>query len=281
MHTELCLRFTLSDSLPLAVIGNNVSFETSSSSATSAQSLPPPASSTPPLGILPSLVQHLMTTRPRSRANVTLACAICLLPLSLLPHPPTAAALDAACASHVASAAAALVAGFTRAEENACSSLCALALGSTLGNRDAMRAQAAAAAGMKMKVRLLRGDLEGVVLAVANASASNAHHVKTCGELAAAAAAAAAAAVGGAVGSTAVRLDCMMAPLLIYAPIRSFPPCLNTHAFMLFLHSIISTAMLALEFPCPPPAFPLPTPPLPSSATALHHPAERTGAFPP
>jgi hypothetical protein len=222
-----------------------------------------------------------MTTRPRSRANVTLACAICLLPLSLLPHPPTAAALDAACASHVASAAAALVAGFTRAEENACSSLCALALGSTLGNRDAMRAQAAAAAGMKMKVRLLRGDLEGVVLAVANASASNAHHVKTCGEFAAAAAAAAAAAVGGAVGSTAVRLDCMMAPLLIYAPIRLFPPCLNTHAFMLFLHSITSTAMLALEFPCPPPASPLPTPPLPSSATALHHPAERTGAFPP
>jgi hypothetical protein len=205
MHTDLCLRFTLSDSLTLAVVNHNVSFETS-----------PPSSSTSPLGLLPTLVQHLMTKRPRSRTHVALACALCLLPLSSLPHAPTAAALEAACASHVASAAAALVAGFTRAEESGSATLCSLALGSTLENREVMRAQAAAAAGMRMKCRLLRGDMEGVVVAVANASASNAQHVKTCGELAATAAAAAAAAVGGA----CVRLDCMMAPLLVYAPNR-------------------------------------------------------------
>ncbi len=76
-----------------------------------------------------------------------------------------------------------------------------------------MRAQAAAAAGMRMKCRLLRADMEGVVVTVANASASNSQHVKRCGELAAAAAAA--------VGGASVRLDCLMAPLLIYEANRS------------------------------------------------------------
>ena len=234
MHSDLCLRFSLSDSLPLAVISNNVSYETCPSSSSS-------SSSSSPLGLLPSLVQHLMTNRPRPRAHVTLACAISLLPLSLLPHAPTAAALESACASHVASAAAALVAGFTRAEDAASAALCSLPLSSTLGNRDAMRAQAAAAAGMRMRVRLLRADMGEVILAVANASAGNALHVKTCGELAGAAAGAAAAAAGAAV----VRLDCMMAPLLIYSPNRSArhppPPPLSP--------------------PCPPPPPPLLTPP--------------------
>ena len=219
MHNDLCLRFTLSDSLTLAVINHNVSFELSSPSPVSSSSASLPTSSSAPLGLLPSLVQHLMTKRPRTRTHVALACALCVLPLSSLPHPPTAAALEAACASHVASAAAALVSGFTRAEESASAALSSLSLGSTLGNRDVMRAQAAAAAGMRMKCRLLRGDMEGVVVAVANASPSNSQHVTTCEELASAAAVTAAAAVGGA----AVRLDCMMAPLLLYSPHRLLP----------------------------------------------------------